>query len=191
MPAGVAARAVNPIDAFVYAKLAEQRLKPSPPADKRTLLRRVVSDLLPKIAGCIDDMAFIYSLQSKSAIHGPAMFMMNTGFLLNGFPSMGAWINCGLGSETEELPAFVVLPDPRGVPPGGPRNWGAGFLPAVFQGTSLTSAKGQAPIANLFPSDSSITAQSETESRKLLAALNAKHASDRGDDDTERAHRRV
>jgi hypothetical protein len=142
-----------------------------------------VSDLLPKIAGCVDDMAFIYSLQSKSAIHGPAMFMMNTGFLLNGFPSMGAWINYGLGSETDELPAFVVLPDPRGVPPGGPRNWGAGFLPAVYQGTSLVSAKGQAPIANLFPTDQAITPQSEIESRKLLAAFNAKHASDRGGDD--------
>ncbi|MEX1223985.1 MAG: DUF1501 domain-containing protein, partial [Pirellulales bacterium] len=71
---------------------------------------RWVSDLLPKLAECVDDMAFIYSMKSKSAIHGPAMFMMNTGFILPGFPAMGAWVTYGLGNETENLPAFVVLP---------------------------------------------------------------------------------
>lgn len=110
-----------------------------------------VSDLFPKLASCVDDMAFIYSMQSKTALHGPACFMMNTGFTLPGFPSMGAWVTYGLGSEAEELPAFVVLPDPRGLPPGGVINWGAGFLPATHQATTFDSANAEQPIADLFP----------------------------------------
>jgi hypothetical protein len=82
--------------------------------------------------------AFIYSNHSKTALHGPACFMMNTGFTLPGFPSMGAWATYGLGSETDDLPAFVVLPGPRGLPPRGIINWGAGFLPAEHQAFSST-----------------------------------------------------
>ena len=81
---------------------------------------RWVSDLFPRLAGLVDEMAFIHSMQSKTALHGPAMFMANSGFILPGFPSMGAWVTYGLGSVAEDLPAFVVLPDPRGLPPGGP-----------------------------------------------------------------------
>ena len=66
--------------------------------------------------------------------------MMNTGFALPGFPSMGAWVTYGLGSEADDLPAFVVLPDPRGLPPGGIINWGAGFLPAEYQATPLDTS---------------------------------------------------
>jgi len=98
-----------------------------------------LSDLFPQLATCVDDMAFIHSMKSKTALHGPACFMMNTGFIIPGFPSMGAWVTYGLGSESEDLPAFVVLPDPRGLPPGGPINWGAGFLPAIHQGTTMES----------------------------------------------------
>jgi hypothetical protein len=95
----------------------------------------------------VDDMAFIYSMQSKTALHGPGCFMMNTGQTLPGFPSMGAWVTYGLGSECDNLPAFVVLPDPRGLPPGGPINWGAGFLPAVHQATTLDAT----PLSNPSP----------------------------------------
>src|SRR5438128_4236739 len=76
-----------------------------------------VSDLLPHLATCVDDIAFIHSMVSKSNVHGPATFMQNTGFVLPGFPSMDAWISYGLGSMNESLPAFVVLPDTRGLPP--------------------------------------------------------------------------
>ena len=110
-----------------------------------------MSDLFPKLATCIDDMAFIYSMQSKTALHGPGCFMMNTGQTLPGFPSMGAWVTYGLGSESANLPAFVVLPDPRGLPPGGIINWGAGFLPAVHQATTLDTTNSGQPIADLFP----------------------------------------
>ena len=141
---------------------------------------RWISDLFPRLATCVDDIAFIHSMQSKSALHGPAMFMANSGFILPGFPSMGAWVTYGLGSECENLPAFVVLPDPRGLPPGGVINWGAGFLPAIYQGTTFNAAPepGQPPIADLFPprSFSRVTDEKEQSGRDFLNLLNRKHA---------------
>jgi hypothetical protein len=110
-----------------------------------------LSDLLPRLATCIDDIAFVYSMQSKTALHGPGNFMMNTGQTLAGFPSMGAWVTYGLGCETDNLPAFVVLPDVRGLPPGGIINWGAGFLPAEHQATTLDISDPDQPITDLFP----------------------------------------
>ncbi len=138
-----------------------------------------MSDLFPRLSQCVDDMAFIHSMQSKTALHGPAMFMANSGFILPGFPAMGAWVTYGLGSESENLPAFVVLPDPRGLPPGGVINWGAGFLPAVHQGTVIETAEGKDPIADLFP-DTQATgfeteASKETEGLDFLQTINRKH----------------
>ena len=142
---------------------------------------RWVSDLFPKLAERVDDLAFIHSMQSKSALHGPAMFMANSGFILPGFPSMGAWVTYGLGSESDELPAFVVLPDPRGLPPGGVINWGAGFLPAIYQGTTLQTDLDKPPIADLFPPKSFAHLRGETEqtSRDFLQTLNRAHAAER------------
>ena len=144
---------------------------------------RWISDLFPKLATCVDDLAFVHSMQSKSALHGPAMFMANSGFILPGFPSMGAWVTYGLGSECDDLPAFVVLPDPRGLPPGGVINWGAGFLPAIHQGTTLNAAStaGQPPITDLFPSQSfpQLKGPREQESREFLQLLNRQHAQER------------
>jgi hypothetical protein len=136
-----------------------------------------MSSLFPKLATCIDDMAFIYSMQSKTALHGPGCFMMNTGQTLPGYPSMGAWVTYGLGSETENLPAFVVLPDPRGLPPGGPINWGAGFLPAVHQATTLDVGNADQPIADLFPPKTfpQLDRQTDRESLDFLQTLNANH----------------
>jgi len=143
---------------------------------------RWVSDLLPGLAGHVDDMAFIHSMQSKTALHGPAMFMANSGFILPGFPAMGAWVTYGLGSESEDLPAFVVLPDQRGLPPGGPVNWGAGFLPAVHQGTVIETAAGRPPVADLFPpADHDRLAAGEAAGREFLAAVNARHLAPRSD----------
>jgi Protein of unknown function (DUF1501) len=143
---------------------------------------RWMSDLLPHLSGCVDDMAFVYSMQSKSAVHAPAMFMMNTGFIQPGFPSMGAWTVYGLGSENEDLPAFVVLPDSRGVPPGGPANWNSGFLPAVFQGTSVRSEPGKPPIADLFPPDPPAAGADPEVSRQFLQRMNSRHAAARPED---------
>ena len=136
-----------------------------------------VSDLFPRLAECVDDMAFLYAMHSKSALHGPACFMMNTGFTTPGFPSMGAWVTYGLGSESQDLPAFVVLPDPRGLPPGGVINWGAGFLPAVHQGAALNTDQPRQPIADLFPSPDvpAATPESGRAGLDFLRRLNALH----------------
>ncbi len=126
-------------------------------------------------------MAFIHSMQSKSALHGPAMFLANSGFILPGFPSMGAWVTYGLGSECENLPAFVVLPDPRGLPPGGVINWGAGFLPAIHQGTTLNTDPEKAPIDDLFPPGefAFLRGPAEQTSREFLQSLNRAHVAER------------
>lgn len=143
---------------------------------------RWISELFPQLAGCVDDMAFVHSMTSKTALHGPACFMMNTGFTMPGFPSMGAWVTYGLGSESRNLPAFVVLPDLRGLPPGGPINWGAGFLPAVHQATTLNSDPNRPPIDDLFaPEGYATRPEAEGQSLDLLAQLNQRHAEARAE----------
>jgi Protein of unknown function (DUF1501) len=106
-----------------------------------------VSDLLPHLATCVDDMTFIHSMVAKSSNHTPATFQMNSGFTMNGFPCLGAWLSYGLGTVNQDLPAFVVLPDPRGLPAGGAINWTNGFLPAAHQGVAFRA--GDEPIADL------------------------------------------
>lgn len=142
-----------------------------------------MSGLVPHLATCVDDMAFVHNMVSKSNVHGLATFMQNTGFVLPGFPHMGAWISYALGGENDNLPTFVVLPDQRGFAPNGPANWSAGFLPAAHQGTMIRPGT-PSPIHNLFPpkSASFITPQSEGESLELLRQLNAAHAAGRGGD---------
>ena len=142
-----------------------------------------ISDLVPHIGSCADDIAFIHSMISKSNVHGPATYMQNTGFVLPGFPSMGAWISYGLGSLNDNLPTFVVLPDPRGFAPNGPANWSSGFLPATHQGTMIRVGKPN-PIFDLFPPDSAkfITPESEKEGLELLQKLNQQHLATRDGD---------
>ncbi len=143
---------------------------------------RWVSGLFPQLAECVDDMAFLYAMVSKSNVHGPATFMQNTGFVLPGFPSMGAWLSYGLGSLNDNLPTFVVLPDNRGVPPNGPANWGAGFLPATHQGT-VVKAGAKTPIYDLFPPERPyLTPQSERDSQVFLEKLNKTHQATRPGD---------
>ncbi|MCA9150548.1 MAG: DUF1501 domain-containing protein [Planctomycetales bacterium] len=107
-----------------------------------------VSSLFPHLATCIDDLCVIHSMYGKSNNHTPAAFQMNTGFTFNGFPCMGAWLSYGLGTENENLPAFVVLPDPRGLPAGGSINWTPGFLPANHGGVAFRTGSPE-PIADL------------------------------------------
>lgn len=130
-----------------------------------------VSNLLPHLAECVDDIAFIHSLTARSNTHGPAMLQMNTGFVIEGFPSMGAWVTYALGTVSQNLPAFVAIPDMRGLPPNGPANWSSGFLPAAYQGTAFNTEK---PIANL-KSPHGVTAAGEKRLRGFLARLNEAH----------------
>ncbi len=108
-----------------------------------------VSDLLPHLAGCADDITFLYTMVGKTSNHTPATFQMHSGFTMNGFPCLGAWLSYGLGTDNQDLPAFVVLPDPRGLPAGGAINWTNGFLPAAHQGVAFRTS-GE-PIPDLFP----------------------------------------
>jgi hypothetical protein len=142
-----------------------------------------ISDLVPHIATCADDIAFVHSMMAKSNVHGPATFMQNTGFVLPGFPSMGSWISYGLGSMNENLPTFVVLPDSRGYAPNGPSNWSAGFLPASHQGTMIRAGSSN-PIYDLFPPKDSrfVTEQSDAETLRLLREMNTEHAATREGD---------
>ena len=110
---------------------------------------KMVSELFPHLGRHVDKMAFIHSAYTESNNHSPALFMMNTGLPRMGFPCVGSWVSYGLGSENQSLPGFVVMSDPRGrgLPKGQAANWGAAFLPGVYQGTHLRP-KGP-PIDNL------------------------------------------
>jgi Protein of unknown function (DUF1501) len=110
-----------------------------------------MSDLVPEMHQHADSIALIRSCFSESAVHAPAMYQLNTGRVLMGYPSLGSWVTYGLGSESENLPAFVVLAQPGGIPDGGAPCWGAGFLPAVHQATFFNN--GPSPILNLKPPD--------------------------------------
>jgi len=128
-----------------------------------------VSELFPRLAELADDLVVINSMVADSANHTPATFEENTGFRLNGFPVMGSWVSWGLGCETDELPAYVVLPDVRGLPAGGAINWSNGFLPARHQGVAFQSS-GPA-IRDLFPARP-VSGRLEADSRALLERMN-------------------
>lgn len=129
-----------------------------------------VSDLIPHLAELTDDIAFVHSLTSKSNTHGPAENFLSTGFNLDGFPSLGAWVTYALGSECSDLPAYVAIPDPRGVPQNGSNNWGPGFLPAAFQGTTMSSID---PVRHLMAPG--ISPEANRATRELLEKMHARN----------------
>lgn len=108
-----------------------------------------VSELFPHVATCADDLAVIRSCYTESFVHAPAMYQMMSGRVLAAHPSLGSWVTYGLGSESENLPAYCVLTQPEGLPEGGAPMWGAGYLPTVHQGTVLRN--GATPILHLAP----------------------------------------
>jgi len=138
-----------------------------------------ISEMFPEIAKRADMLTVIRSMVSDSANHTPALFVSNSGFQANGFPSLGSWLSFGLGSETESLPAYVVLPDARGGPNGGASNWSSGFLPGEHQAVILRG--GDQPVRDLFPA-TPISEAAERESLSLLRQLNAKHLARSGQD---------
>lgn len=131
-----------------------------------------ISELFPHIAKQADELTLIRSMKADSANHTPATFQENTGFRLNGFPVLGAWLSYGLGCETDELPSYVVLPDVRGYPAAGTINWSNGFLPALHQGVPFQT-EGPA-IRDLFPGRK-ISNATEVASRQLLNQFNQSH----------------
>jgi Protein of unknown function (DUF1501) len=138
---------------------------------------RWVSSVFPHLAKCVDDIAFLMSVRSKTNVHGPASYLMNTGFILPGFPCLGAWLSYGLGRLTDNLPTFVVLPDPRGLPYNAQGNFSSGFLPVLHQGTIINPTAAN-PIADLHPPASAkyITPAGEADGRRVLDEMNREHA---------------
>lgn len=136
-----------------------------------------VSDLFPHLAQKVDDIAFLHSMQADSPIHGSAMLMMNSGRILSGFPSLGSWVNYGLGSVNQNLPGYVVMLDNTGGPISGAKNWSSGFMPATYQGTTFRT-KG-APVLDLKPRDG-MTREAQQDLIAALNEQNAEHAAARG-----------
>lgn len=137
---------------------------------------RWVSSVFPHMAQCVDDLAFLMAMQSKTNVHGPASYMQNTGFLLPGFPCMGAWISYALGRLSDNLPTFVVLPDPRGLPYNQTGNFSSGFLPMAHAGTVIRPTA-PTPISDLYPPKSAkyISREGEADGQQLLEQLNRDH----------------
>src|SRR5436190_13291610 len=144
---------------------------------------RWVSTVFPEQAKLVDEMAFLMAMTTKTNVHGPGTYMMNTGFLLPGFPCMGAWISYALGNLSDDLPSFVVLPDARGLPYNQKANFTAGFLPARYQGTLINAASPQ-PVPDLFADSqaSFATGEADRATRVALEAMNRRHAAERPGD---------
>lgn len=138
---------------------------------------RWLSSLLPHLSRHVDDIAVLLSMTSKTNVHGPASYLMNTGFQLPGFPCFGAWVSYGLGAINENLPAFVVLPDARGLPYNQRGNFSSGFLPVTHQGTAIQAHLAE-PLHGLHaPSNARfVSADSERDGLELLAATNRDNA---------------
>jgi len=139
---------------------------------------KYVSDLFPNLAQHVDKISFLHSMTADSPIHGSAMLMMNSGSVLSGKPSLGSWVNYGLGSENENLPGYVVMLDPTGGPISGAKNWTSGYMPAAYQGV-VVNASGT-PILDL----KNARGMKREEQRAMLDALNkynGRHLSARTD----------
>ncbi len=139
-----------------------------------------VSDFLPHLAECADQLCVLRSLHGDSVNHPQAVYQMSTGSILMGKPSVGSWLAYGLGSENADMPAFVVLPDPGGGLKGGPPAWGSGFLPATYQG--VTMRPGAIPILHLRPPQGVSTRQQRA-TLDLIQRWNARHRDARQHDD--------
>lgn len=144
---------------------------------------RWVSSVFPHQARWVDEMAFLMAMTSKTNVHGPGTYMMNSGFLLPGFPCMGGWISYALGNLADNLPTFVVLPDAKGLPYNQRGSFSAGFLPAIHQGTVIDAAS-PAPVPNLVASQrfGFATREANRDGLALLDRINQSHAAGRPDD---------
>jgi len=139
---------------------------------------KYVSDLFPHVGAQSDKIAFLHSMTADSPIHGSAMLMMNSGHLLSGRPSLGSWVNYGLGTENENLPGYVVMLDPTGGPISGAKNWTSGYMPAAYQGVTVNASG--TPILDL----KNARGMKREEQRAMLDALNrynGRHLSTRTD----------
>ncbi len=132
----------------------------------------MISDMFPHIAELADDLTLLRSMESKSANHTPALFLANSGFEFNGFPSLGSWLSYGMGVENESLPAYVVLNDQRGAPNTGASTWSSAFLPSNHQGVVLRG--GEQPVRDLFPG-CELRKATDAATLQFVQAVNQQH----------------
>jgi len=131
-----------------------------------------MSELLPHLGSCADDITLIRSMYGEHFNHEPSLYLMHTGRTLPGRPSLGAWVTYGLGTENQNLPAYVVLDDPKSLPVNGIQNWQAGYLPPIYQGTRFRSEG--PPLLNLKPPEP-LPSPLEQAQRALLRRLDEAH----------------
>jgi len=153
-------------------------------ASKRTFQKHgksgiEVSDWFPHLGSVIDDICLLRGCHGDSVTHPESVYLMNTGSILMGRPSLGAWASYGLGTENRNMPAFVVMPDPGGWPKGGSPAWGNGFLPAAYQGTVVRG--GQSPVEHL-PNPAGISNDQQRRTLDFVAESNREHLAARGED---------
>jgi hypothetical protein len=145
---------------------------------------KMLSEAVTPLGKVVDDIAFVHNMTGKSGVHSQATLLQTTGFNRPGFPSVGAWVSYGLGGLSDNLPAFVVLPDHRGLASNGTKNWDSTFLPAQHQGTVIYPGS-KTPVGNLFPDERAgfTTRSGDAAGVELLGKLNRSHASSRPGDD--------
>jgi hypothetical protein len=144
---------------------------------------RMLSEAVAPLGACADDMAFVHNMVGKTGVHSQGTLLQATGFNLPGFPGVGCWVSYALGSLSENLPTFVVLPDHRGFASNGPKNWDSAFLPSQHAGTIIYPGA-EVPIADLFPHKSGryISARSDRSGFELLKQMNRQHMAMREED---------
>jgi len=145
---------------------------------------KMLGETVAELGAHVDDIAFIHNVTSRSGVHSTATTLATTGFQLPGFPGAGCWVSYGLGSMNENLPTFVVLPDHRGMPSNGVKNWDSAFLPGEHSGTVIYPGT-EHPIADLHPHAAGrfVNGASERDAQELLAAMNRAHAESRAQDE--------
>jgi hypothetical protein len=137
-----------------------------------------LSEPVAALGNCVDVIAFVHNMVSKSGVHSAATYLQATGFQLPGFPGAGCWVSYALGSMNDNLPTFVVLPDHRGFGSNGPKNWGTAFLPSQHQGTVIYPGTDN-PVADLYPPKTDfISTEGDAAGLALLGQLNREHARD-------------
>ncbi len=144
---------------------------------------KMLSEIVAPLGDVVDDLAFVHNVVGKTGVHSQGTLLQTTGFIFPGFPSAGSWVSHALGSENDNLPTFVVLPDHRGFASNGAKNWASAFLPAQHQGTVIRPGSAT-PISDLMPPKSDfITPGSDRAGLDVLAKLNSMHADQRTGDD--------
>jgi hypothetical protein len=145
---------------------------------------KMLGEVVAPLGTVVDEIAFVHNMVGKTGVHSQGTLLQTTGFNRPGFPGMGCWVSYGLGTLNENLPTFVVLPDHRGLPSNGTKNWDAAFLPAQHQGTVVYPGS-DTPVADLFPHPKAdfVTPRADRDAASVLAKLNRAHAEQRPGDD--------